>query len=346
MKLLITFFLITISHFAGAYSYTANDRELTLQLLGSGGPDITDKRAASSYLIWIDDKSKILIDVGNSVPLRFAQAGGSIRDLDFIGISHLHSDHIVGLIPLLKSGYFSTRKEPLTIAGPSGNKFFPSIIEFLDLNFNPQTGAYRYLSSYQQGNEDTFKLMPITIDITNEWFDKNDNSKDNSMNKILASQTKYPNWSNKFINANNKITHVYTNDEVNITALSVHHGIVPTLAFRVDIFPDNPSASKSIVFASDEDGLSDELIELSKDVDLLVIHMAVGEGDSYAAYDLHTKPTVIGDIAQKSNAKALLLSHLMARSLYDLDNNIEAIREKYQGPIYLARDLMSIELKN
>lgn len=36
--------------------------EMTLQVLGSGGPELTDKRASSAYLVWIDNKAKILID--------------------------------------------------------------------------------------------------------------------------------------------------------------------------------------------------------------------------------------------------------------------------------------------
>lgn len=37
---------------------------IALQVLGSGGPELQDKRASSSYLIWQDGKARVLIDSG------------------------------------------------------------------------------------------------------------------------------------------------------------------------------------------------------------------------------------------------------------------------------------------
>ena len=34
-----------------------NNQKIMLQVLGSGGPEMNDKRASSSYLIWIDGKA-------------------------------------------------------------------------------------------------------------------------------------------------------------------------------------------------------------------------------------------------------------------------------------------------
>ena len=35
-----------------------------VQILGSGGPELEDKRASSSYLVWQDGRPRILIDSG------------------------------------------------------------------------------------------------------------------------------------------------------------------------------------------------------------------------------------------------------------------------------------------
>src|SRR5210317_411490 len=82
---------------------------LSLQILGSGGPIADDGRASTSYLIWIDGKSRLMIDSGGGSFLRFAQATGNFESLDHIGISHFHTDHSTDLVALLKSGYFSDR---------------------------------------------------------------------------------------------------------------------------------------------------------------------------------------------------------------------------------------------
>lgn len=40
------------------------DYSVTLQVLGSSGPQIDDQRASSSYLVWADKKAVALIDMG------------------------------------------------------------------------------------------------------------------------------------------------------------------------------------------------------------------------------------------------------------------------------------------
>jgi hypothetical protein len=37
---------------------------VAIQVLGSGGPTINPLRASSSYLLWIDDQAKVLVDMG------------------------------------------------------------------------------------------------------------------------------------------------------------------------------------------------------------------------------------------------------------------------------------------
>lgn len=36
-----------------------------VQVLGSGGPELSDGRASSSYLVWLDNKGVVLIDAGS-----------------------------------------------------------------------------------------------------------------------------------------------------------------------------------------------------------------------------------------------------------------------------------------
>ncbi|MEK6194366.1 MAG: MBL fold metallo-hydrolase, partial [Deltaproteobacteria bacterium] len=78
-----------------------------LQVLGSGGPIADDGRASSGYLVWVDGRSRFLVDAGGGVFLRFGEAGARFEDLEHISISHFHTDHSTDLVALLKSGYFS-----------------------------------------------------------------------------------------------------------------------------------------------------------------------------------------------------------------------------------------------
>ena len=122
----------------------AQASSVTLQVLGSGGPNDISGRASSGYLVWIDGKSKIMIDAGSGTALRFGEAGARMSDLEFIGISHLHTDHSIDLFSLIKRGYFSERDKPLTIAGPSGNADYVAFSAFVE-NF---LKSYSYLNHY------------------------------------------------------------------------------------------------------------------------------------------------------------------------------------------------------
>ena len=197
---------------------------VALQVLGSGGPIADDGRASSSYIVWIDGKSKVLIDAGGGTFLRFGEAGGNFNDLEFVGLSHFHADHSADFVALLKSGNFANRDRPLTVAGPSGAPRFPGLDDFLQANLNNETGAFKYLSGYLDGSGGLPRL------------DAREIGTDASSGDLLA------------------------DDEfLAVSAQHVPHGIVPALGFRVEadgrsmVFASDQNASDPafIDFAQD-----------------------------------------------------------------------------------------------
>jgi len=70
---------------------------VAVQVLGSGGPRLSLDRASSSYLLWINDHARILVDMGGGAFVRFGQAQAQLSDLSLIAISHLHPDHVSDL---------------------------------------------------------------------------------------------------------------------------------------------------------------------------------------------------------------------------------------------------------
>jgi len=98
---------------------------VALQVLGSGGPELQDTRASSSYLIWRDGVPRVLVDSGGGSALRFGESGATMSSLDVILLTHLHVDHTADLSALVKSAFFEDRQRPLPIFGPPGNQNFP-----------------------------------------------------------------------------------------------------------------------------------------------------------------------------------------------------------------------------
>lgn len=143
---------------AGSQPKACTGHGVELQVLGSGGPEMEDRRASSSYLVRQDGRPRVLIDSGGGSALRFGQAGARVSQLDAILFSHLHIDHTADFPALMKSAYFEDRQRPLPVYGPAGNDAFPATTEFVADLFDPAHGAYRYLGSFLQGEDSGFKL--------------------------------------------------------------------------------------------------------------------------------------------------------------------------------------------
>jgi len=152
----------TLSPQAGAQSCGA--KGVALQVLGSGGPELQDKRASSSHLLWEDGQARVLVDAGGGSALRFGESGAQMSQLDVILFSHFHVDHSGDFPVLIKSSWFEDRKRPLPVYGPEGNDFMPSTVEIVYDFFGEKHGAYRYLSELLvPGEEGDYKLQPHNV---------------------------------------------------------------------------------------------------------------------------------------------------------------------------------------
>jgi len=52
-----------------AAAQSCGAKGIALQVLGSGGPELQDKRASSSYLIWQNGQARVLVDAGGGSAL-------------------------------------------------------------------------------------------------------------------------------------------------------------------------------------------------------------------------------------------------------------------------------------
>jgi len=273
---------------------------VAVQVLGSGGPIADDARASSSYLVWVDGKARVMIDAGGGSFLRFGEAQAGFRDLDFMGLSHFHADHSAGFAALLKSGNFANRERALTVAGPSGSDRFPGLNKYFTSILDSDQGAYAYLSGYLDGAGRLPKLDSIEVG-------------DSTLSE-------------------RNLLHG-ASDDIAVYAMHVPHGIVPAVAFRIVV------RDHSIVFASDQNGSNPGFPKFARDATLLIMHMPIPEDAGDGAKQLHAIPSKIGEVAAAANAKTLLLSHFMARSLRNLEQNVRLVRDGFNGDVEIAADL-------
>ncbi|SFO53811.1 Ribonuclease BN, tRNA processing enzyme [Mesorhizobium sp. NFR06] len=92
-----------------------------LVLLGSkGGPALRPGGPwPSSSLLEIGGRA-IVVDCGLGVTRGLVDAGVSLKALDLVFITHLHSDHVLELGPLIHTAWTAGLATPVTVYGPPG----------------------------------------------------------------------------------------------------------------------------------------------------------------------------------------------------------------------------------
>lgn len=91
---------------------------LDLVLLGCGGNMPMPNRFLSSLFINYKGR-KILIDCGEGTQVSMRMQNCGFKTIDLICITHLHGDHLYGLMGLLSTIGNSSRVDDLTIVGPT-----------------------------------------------------------------------------------------------------------------------------------------------------------------------------------------------------------------------------------
>lgn len=159
-------------------------------------------------------------------------------------------------------------------------------------------GAYRYMSDILTEESDSFSLMLFEVDRGKDFDIK----------------------------------------ELHIRAVSVNHGIVPALAYKIVI------EDKVIVFSGDTSAQSEKLTKLAENADILIAHHAIPQEGYLHVRKLHMTPKRIAEVASVSKPKVLLLSHRMKRTYGSEEQSNKIIRKVYKGKIIWAEDLMEIKI--
>lgn len=288
---------------------TCANYSAALQILGSGGPELT-ARSGPAYLLWLDGHARLLIDAGPGTRLRFAESTGKFEDLDAIFLTHLHVDHANDLPALVKAGYFTDRTRRLDLLGPSRNSAMPDTRQWIASLFG--NDGYRYLSGHLDKHNDhegaeEFYLNGINID------------------------------------AGNAVPHeVWRNRNLVVKAAAVSHGSIPALAYRIE----GDGFAVAISGDTNGNGSSQVALEsLAKNATLFVAHHAVPElAEGTAVRQLHMTPSRIAAIAAAATPAQLVLSHRMNRTIGKENETTTIIRKKYAGKLYFAEDLDCLPL--
>lgn len=296
LKNCITIILLVFIWSGFALAEQCNNQGVWLQVLGSGGPELTDQRASTGYLVWQNGHARVLVDMGSGALLEFEKSGARIEDIEYVLLTHLHVDHSVDLPALIMGSFFTPRNQNLPIYGPTGNQLMPDTIQFVHDLFEYHKGAFRYLGDYLTG-ESAYRLQPYNVDT-----------------------------------AVREVQVIVDRKDIKLAAISVHHGPIPALAWRIEL------ANRTLTISGDMNGDYHTLEKLAKGSDLLIAHHAIPEQASGVARNLHMPPSVIGQIAKDAEVSRVVLSHRMLRTLGKERESERIIRKYFTGPLDFADD--------
>ncbi len=292
---------LTLMMLVGPFSladHVCGDTGVWIQILGAGGPEIDDTQRGTSYLVWNDNKARVLIDTGPGSSVGFDQAEADFADLYAIAYTHLHADHAADLPSYITGSYFQDREVPLIVLGPdSHNPIFPDTQTFVNRLIGP-SGAFSYLADFlTHKSSGGYRLRVRNVP---------------SMGKRR--------WAR------------FGNEELKLSAIPVNHGEVPALAWRVDI------GNTAVVFTGDFNNLKNVMPEFAKSADALIANHAIPENSRGTQRELHILPSQLGRIAHQANARMLILGHRMNRTRGRESQTRQHIAKSYDGYVLFAND--------
>lgn len=287
----------------------------------AGGPVPTLERGEPSNLLDAGDV-KILVDSGDGAANKLAQVGRDFGRLDAVVISHLHWDHAGGLAAVIGLRWMNEYPGVLTIYGPKGTQSVvdgilaslevPSQIGFGVGALPPRPGESVRVIELSDGDVVNIDGIGLRA-VANNHFDK-DGKRSVDMTESLS------------------------------------------LRFTFD--------GRSITYTGDT-GPDDAVTELAKDTDLLVSEVIaldpllkeirrhrpeMPEAMRAQMYEHlsthHLSPEAVGTMAKDAGAKRVVLTHfavpgpLSANEVFLRDG----VRQHYDGPLDLGRDLSSFEV--
>jgi ribonuclease Z len=272
---------------------------LEFRILGAGSatPQITRNPAGSIVSI---DNFLILIDCGEGTQFRLLTYKIKVSRIKYILISHLHGDHFFGLIGLLSSFNLQKRTDTLTIIGP------PGLDEILTLQFKYSNAILNYKIDFVVNNP-----IDLSCVIDNESF------------KIEAFPLKHRIPCSGF-----KITKKASKRKILSDLLPLNFPIsyfnllkngfdvidnISGKTYKNADYTTGGSPTKTLAYCSDT--IFDlALIDYILDVDLLY-HEATFLDDmaERAQKTFHSTASQAATIAQKANARRLILSHFSSR---------------------------------
>lgn len=285
--------------------------EMRIIALGTGRPFLRMAQANASWLVELGNGDRFILDFGFASFTRFTALEIPITEITAFFASHLHSDHVGDFGAYWVGARTGGRLRPLEFYGPSGN--------------DPELGWSHFvkhqIASYRWDMDGRRGLLPL-------------------IGEQVASHEFA--WAGRDI--------VYERNGVQVSSFPAVHNHDGAVSYRLEW------NGMSLVYSGDT-APNKFLVQAGQGSDVL-IHEAFNTTEQLmqrSGYDLqtaravgggytHSQPRDVGHVFALTRPRMAVAFHFS----HDFDTGIEVgeqIRENYDGPLALARDLMVINVR-
>ena len=241
-----------------------------------------------------------LIDCGEGTQVQLRKNKIKFSKINHIFISHLHGDHMYGLVGLVSTYMLLGRVADLHIYGPKGIKEIITLQLKLSNSWTNYNLYFHELTSSEseiifEDDKVVVKTIPLKHRIYTNGFLFQEKFKERKLdiNAVL----------------NYEIDQVYYQKIKNGSDITLDDGrVIPNTELTLD-----PEKSKSYAFCSDTI-YNEDILPIIKDIDVLYHESTFLETESVLAEKtMHSTAKEAATIALKANAKNLVLGHYSTR---------------------------------
>ncbi len=299
--------------------------QMKVYFLGTSSAVPTAKRGLSSVAI-TRGKEVFIFDVGEGMQRNFLQTGIGVNKIMSIFITHMHSDHVIGLLGLLQTLSLFKRKEEVRIYGPN------ELLEFIAVNKRLLNFNITYPLRFKEVKEGiVVKSKEYTINaIANEHSIE---SYAYTLEEMPRPGVFYPEKAIALGIPKGTLWH------------KLQHGESIEINGRI-IKPEDVTGEKRKgrkIGISGDTRPNEHLIDFFKDSNLLIFDSTYGDNHKdNARENMHSTASEAAYIANKANVKLLVLTHFSAR--YDDTNILVEEAKKIHPNVISAEDMLCLDI--
>ncbi len=300
--------------------------------LGTSSATPTPRRNVSSLAL-LTEKESLLLDAGEGTQRQILHSGFRRGRIDRIFITHLHGDHLYGLIGLLSSFQLNRREEPLLLAGPAGLARYVDFMKRLsqtDFGFEliiQEWGALQDLTPVLETDDFVLIAAPLRHRLYTLGYRLEEKTRLGRFDGEKADALGVPFGPERGRLLRGQDITLADGREVRSTDLVGEPRPGTVLAFCTD----TTYCANSVALARDADLLIHEATFLPSDA-------------AQARRTLHSTTEDAVRVAREAGVRQLALTHFSTRYMGDMRPVQQAAEAAWPGVI-VARDFMQIHLR-